>query len=327
MNERLEGYDVKSSFDLVTGGAGFIGSHLCRGLLEKGRSVRAFDNLVNGNVKNLKGLAEEFPGRFEFHQGDIRDQAALDTVLEGCANVFHLAALPSVQQSVEDPIECNNVNVDGTLALFVAAKRAGVRKIVQSSSCAVYGDSLDLPKRETMQVAPMSPYAASKCCDELYGAVYSRIYDLPVVNLRYFNVFGPRQDPKSDYAAVIPRFITRMINGQQPIIFGDGEQSRDFVYVGNVVQANMMAAESQASGVTLNIGCGEERSLNQLVELLNEIIGCNLSPDYQPARIGDIRASVGDISEARKQIGFEPAVSVFEGLKRSVEWFQQVRKG
>lgn len=313
------------SFDLVTGGAGFIGSHLSQALQKKGRRVKVLDDLSTGRRSNLEPLLQTAPGQFEFIEGDIRDLELLKRVVEGADSIFHQAAIPSVQHSIDDPAMSNSVNVTGALNVLVAAKDGGVKNVVLASSCSIYGDSEELPKRESMEINPLSPYAVTKRCDELYAKVFSGVYGLSCVSLRYFNVFGPRQDPSSDYAAVVPKFITRMLDGVPPIIFGDGEQSRDFIYVENVARANMLGAEADVEGQILNIGCGEQRTLNQLVTILNGILGTSFEPEYRESRAGDVRKSEGDISLAREVIGFEPTISVQEGLEKTVEWFQRQR--
>lgn len=295
---------------VVTGGAGFIGSHLARALVERGDQVLVIDNLSTGRQANLQRV-----GPAEFILGDIRDLALLQKHFRGAELVFHQAAMVSVQKSVEDPLECDAVNVRGTLNVFQAARECGVRKVVMASTCAIYGDSLELPKRESMPPSPLSPYAVSKLVGEQYGRLYQTLYGLQVQPLRYFNVFGPGQDPSSDYAAVIPKFITRMRAGDRPIVFGDGEQTRDFVYVGNVVQANLRAAERRTDGLPVNIGAGKSRSLNQLVALINEILGTSLAPEFRDPRPGDVRYSEADVNRARTELAFEPEVGFRQGLE------------
>ncbi len=314
---------MEPAFDIVTGGAGFIGSNLSKRLLSKGREVRVVDNLFSGRLENLAGFDRLFPDAFEFRQLDIRDIGALREAFRGCETVYHLAAIPSVQHSIDDPSESNSVNVDGTLNVLSAARETGVSKVVLASSCAVYGDTEVLPVKEDLPIDPLSPYAVTKYCDELYAGVFSRVLGLSSLCLRYFNVFGPRQDPGSDYAAVVPKFITRMLGGKAPIVFGDGEQSRDFIFVENVAAANILAAGSDAQGLAVNIGTGEQRTLNELVSTLNEILGTDFEPIYEPARSGDIRDSVSEIALAREVLGFEPEVSFQEGLGRTVEWFSK----
>jgi len=312
---------LEPAFDIVTGGAGFIGSNLSKRLLSKGRRVRVVDNLFSGRLENLDGFDREYPGAFEFLQVDIRDIEALREGFRGCDKVYHLAAIPSVQHSIDDPGESNSVNVDGTLNVLSAAKETGVSKVVLASSCAVYGDTEVLPVKEDQPIDPLSPYAVTKYCDELYAGVFARVLGLSSLCLRYFNVFGPRQDPGSDYAAVVPKFITRMLGGQPPIIFGDGEQSRDFIFVENVAAANIMAAGSDAEALAVNIGTGQQRTLNELASTINGILGTDFEPIYEPARSGDIRDSVSEIALAKEVLGFEPEVSFEEGLGRTVEWF------
>ena len=314
---------MNSAFDIVTGGAGFIGSNLSDRLLSSGRHVRVVDNLFSGRLENLSGFDQRYREAFEFLQIDIRDVEQLHEAFRGCTTVYHLAAIPSVQHSIDDPAESNSVNVDGTLNVLTAAREAGVSKVVIASSCAVYGDTEVLPVHERLPIDPLSPYAVTKYCDELYAEVYSRVFDLPCLCLRYFNVFGPRQDPGSDYAAVVPKFITRMLGGKPPLIFGDGEQSRDFIFVENVAAANILAAGSDARAMAINIGTGEQRTLNELVSTLNDILGTDFEPIYEPVRPGDIRKSVSEISLAREVLDFEPGVSFEQGLARTVEWFSK----
>jgi UDP-glucose 4-epimerase len=314
---------LKEPFSVVTGGAGFIGSHISRGLLQRGEVVRVVDDLSSGRLANIADLQKDFSDAFEFIEADIRNLEVIKKLLEGARLVYHQAAIPSVQRSVEDPVRSNDANIDGTLNVFLAARDTGVDKVVFASSSSVYGDSEVLPKEESMQVNPISPYAVAKYANELYGKVFSNIYDLPCVGLRYFNVFGPYQDPSSDYAAVIPKFITRMLQGEPPIIFGDGEQSRDFTFVENVVAANLAAASSSARAVSVNIACGERYSLNQLVAKLNEILETNLEPVYQDPRQGDVKHSLAAIEEAETLIEFRPETGLIEGLRRTVDWYRE----
>lgn len=310
----------QSQTDIVTGGAGFIGSHLCHSLLKSGRRVKVVDSLVTGKLENLADLQESFGDALEFVQADIRD-ADLEQLLAGCSVVYHQAAMTAVQQSVEDPGSCHAVNSTGTLNVLSAARACGVEKVVLASTTAVYGDSPQIPKKEDQLPDPISPYAASKLSGEHYASIFTHLYGLPVVALRYFNVYGPRQDPKSQYAAVVPIFITRMVAGKPPVIFGDGEQSRDFVFVEDVVAANRKAAGSPASGVTLNVASGASFSLNQLVVFLEEILQTGLEAVYEDDRPGDIRHSSADIELARIEIGFQPSVTFQEGLKRTIEYY------
>lgn len=307
---------------LVTGGAGFIGSHLAAALVGEGRRVRVLDDFSTGRRANLAEIAD----RVELIEASICDGERVRRAMRGVEVVYHLAARASVPRSVEQPWETNEVNVCGTLNLLLAARDAGVKRFIYSSSSSAYGESDKLPKSESDLPAPLSPYAASKLAGEHYCACFARVYGMQTVSLRYFNVFGPRQDPDSPYAAVIPAFVSRMLAGRPPIIFGDGEQTRDFCFIENVVLANRLAAEApQAAGQTLNIACGERISLNQIVGVLNELLGTDLAPEYREPRPGDVRHSLADISEARRVIGYEPRVRFREGLRRTLEWYRQRR--
>ena len=301
---------------LVTGGAGFIGSHIAETLLDRGESVRIFDNLSTGRQANLSALQ----GRAEFLHGDIRDFDAVKTAMTGVEVVFHQAAMASVPRSIALPVESLETNINGTQHVLLAARDAGVRRIVYASSSSVYGNTPTLPKHEQMQTRPMSPYAVQKLTGELLCEVVTRIYGLETVALRYFNVFGPRQDPASEYAAVIPRFLTALLKGQRPIVFGDGEQTRDFTYVTNVVQANLLAASSpDAVSRVMNIGCGERISLNKLLHLAGELLGTTVRADYREPRPGDVRDSLADISLAHLLLGYQPSVGFREGLARTLD--------
>ncbi len=300
---------------LVTGGAGFIGSHLVEGLLERGHDVRVLDNFSTGKRGNLS----PFLGDVELIEGDIRSFHIVQQAVRGVEVILHEAALPSVPRSIADPITTNEVNVIGTLNILEAARDLGVRRVVYASSSSVYGNSPELPKREDMTPNPLSPYAVSKLAGENYCKVFSQIYGLSTVILRYFNVFGPRQDPNSQYSAVIPRFIDLIRRGERPTIYGDGEQSRDFTYVANVVEANMLAAEADCeSGVVMNCACGTRTSLNQLVNRLFELLDVAMEPIYVPGQRGDVKHSLADVSKAAETIGFSPLVGIEEGLAMTV---------
>ncbi len=312
---------------IVTGGAGFIGSHIAETLVGQGHEVVVLDDLSTGHEHNLAG----FRDGVEFVKGSITDEALLRDVFAGAEVVFHQAALASVPRSVAEPLASNEVNVTGTLKVFLAAKETGVRRVVYAASSSAYGDSETLPKREDMPAKPLSPYAITKYVDELYGKVFTDLYDLPTVGLRYFNVFGPRQDPASQYAAVIPLFITRFLAGRAPIIHGDGGQSRDFTFIENVVQANLKAAaaEPRADGLVYNVACGAKVTVKELCLMIRDLIGCDLEPEHDEPRVGDVRHSLADISRASELLGFDPAVNLTEGLERTVRWYmdQHARGG
>ena len=305
---------------LVTGGAGFIGSHIAEALVNRGDRVRVLDNLMTGKRENLSHLI----GKIEFIEADIRDYTAIRQAAEGVSVIFHEAAIPSVPRSVADPQLSHDVNVNGTFNVLMAARDAGVRRLVFAASSSAYGDTEVLPKIETMMPNPLSPYAAAKLVGELYCQTFTRVYGLETVALRYFNVFGPRQDPTSPYSGVISKFVTALLENQTPIIFGDGEQSRDFTYVANVVDANLRAAEApEAVGKVMNLGIGERITLNQLLDELQKIIGTNLKPNYAETRAGDVRHSLADISRAENLLGYRPLVGLAEGLKYTVDWYRE----
>ncbi|MGD8253488.1 MAG: SDR family oxidoreductase [Syntrophobacterales bacterium] len=305
---------------LVTGGAGFIGSNLAERLLDDGVQVRVLDNLTTGFMENL----EPFLGDIEFKQGDVRDLETLQEVMDGVEVVFHQAAVVSVPQSVEDPIEAAMVNDLGTLYVFEAARRTGVRRVVFASSCAVYGNLPHLPKKETMETRPLSPYAAGKLHGETYAFLYSDLYGLETVCLRYFNVYGPKQDPTSPYSGVISIFLDRAVQGELPTIFGDGEQFRDFVYAADVVQANLLAAyRDNIAGAVINIGTGSSVTVNGLWETISQFAGVEGEPERAEERPGDIRESVADISLARDLLTYEPQYSLEEGLELTWEWYRE----
>ena len=309
---------------LVTGGGGFIGSNLVESLLGKGETVRVLDNFATGRRANLEAApawARSGGGAFELLEGDIRDPAACRRAVADVDYVLHQAAIPSVQRSVQDPIASNEVNVTGTLNLLIAARDAAVKRFVMASSSSLYGESETLPKVESMAPAPISPYGLQKLAGETYCGIFHRLYGLPTVALRYFNVFGPRQDPTSEYSAVIPRFITALRSGTAPTIYGDGEQTRDFSHIANVVHANLRACEAgeAALGGAYNIACGERISLNDLVRILAGFAGRAVTPTYAAHRPGDIKHSLAGIDRARDLLDYRPSVSVREGLKRTWE--------
>jgi len=304
---------------LITGGAGFIGSSLARALLERGDTVRVLDNFSTGKRENLADLA----GRITLFEGDVADIALLREAVRGVEYVFHEAALASVPRSVEDPLGTHEANVTGTVRLLAAARDAGVRRLVYAASSSAYGDQPALPKVETMAPSPLSPYAVSKLAAEYYCQAFAACYGLETVCLRYFNIYGPRQDPASVYAAVIPRFIVAMLRGERPVIYGDGEQSRDFTYIADCVSANLLAATApRAVGKTVNVACGKRYTLNELVALLNQILGSAIEPIYEPARRGDVKHSQASITEARRLLGYRPHYSFKKGLRETVAWFQ-----
>ena len=303
---------------LVTGGAGFIGNNLVRELLRRRWKVKVLDDFSTGRKENVA----DFRHRVEIIRGDIRRFATCRRAVADTRAVFHLAALPSVARSVEDPMSSNEVNVTGTLNLLEAAPLDGVQSFVYSSSSSVYGDTPKLPKVETMPETPMSPYAVSKLTGEKYCKVYHQLYGLRTVGLRYFNVYGPRQDPTSEYSAVIPKFITALLQGKQPVIYGDGRQTRDFTYIRDVVEANILAAECEAGGVAVNVGAGGRYSLLQLLKELNRIIGTKIKPVFADPRAGDVRHSLASVAAARKHIGLRPRTSLAEGLAETVDFFR-----
>ncbi len=306
---------------LITGGAGFIGSNLAHALVERKESVRILDDFSSGRPKNLDGIRD----RVEVVRGDLRDPDAVARAVRGVEVVFHQAALNSNPRSIKEPGPTNAVNVGGTVLLLEAARKAGVRRLVYASSSSVYGDlSPVLPKTEELPLLPKAPYGVSKLAAELYCRVFAQVYGLETVSLRYFNVFGPRQLPDSEYAAVIPRFLRQMLAGEPPVIFGDGEQSRDFTPVANVVEANLCAAGSpQGIGEVFNVACGRASTLNQLVGWLNEALDTALLPVYEPPRPADIRYSYASIRRAEALLGYRPHVDVREGLRQTAAWFKE----
>jgi UDP-glucose 4-epimerase len=308
---------------LVTGGAGFIGSALVRGLLREGvQRVVVIDNLAAGKKENLAGVA----GQIEFHQLDVRDSEAIAPVFDGVEVVFHAAGLASVPRSIEDPVLAHDINLGGTLNVCLAAQRNGVRRVVYAASSAAYGDSPELPKKETLPPQPKSPYGAQKLAGEYYGQVFWEAFGLETVSLRYFNVFGPRQDPASPYSGVLSLFSSCLLEGRAPTINGDGEQSRDFIYVDDIVRLNLLAARSpRAPGKVYNGGTGKRHSLNETWRLMQKLAGVDLPARYGPPRSGDVLHSQADISAARTDLGFEPAIPFEEGLRRTLEWYQENR--
>jgi nucleoside-diphosphate-sugar epimerase len=307
----------------ITGGAGFIGSNLAEHLLSRDFSIVVIDNLSTGREENLAGWSERAGSRFEFIRADINQTDLLRRVFKGVTYAFHLAAIPSVARSIDDPAATQAANINGTLSVMTAARDAGVKRVVSASSSSIYGDDPNLPKKEERIGRCLSPYALSKYVLEEYGRLFYQLYGLEAVSLRYFNVFGPRQDPKSDYAAVIPRFSTRLLSGQPPTVYGDGEQTRDFTFITNVVDANWKAATSpNIAGEAFNIGCGIRTSLNQLIEKMNKILGSRIKPTYEPARIGDVRHSLADVSKAERMMGYSPATSLEIGLGHVLDWYR-----
>jgi UDP-glucose 4-epimerase len=304
---------------LVTGGAGFIGSHLVTTLLQRGHEVRVLDNFSTGFREHLAAV----DGEIEVLEGDLRSYERVHNAVRGCDAVLHQGALPSVPRSVQDPLTSSEINIGGTLNVLLTARDEGVRRVVIASSSSVYGDTPGLPRIETMAAAPLAPYAVSKLAAEQYALSFHRVYGLETVALRYFNVFGPRQDPWSQYSAVIPRFISLMRNGEAPEIFGDGEQSRDFTYIDDVVQANLLAMDApEAAGRAYNIASGREHSLNGLVAILNRLLRTHIEPTYGSRRRGDVRHSLADIGLARRYLGYEPAMDLETGLVRTLAAYE-----
>jgi UDP-glucose 4-epimerase len=308
---------------LVTGGAGFIGSNLAEELIRQGAKVNILDNFSTGYRENL----EEIPGDFDFIEGDLNDDAALLRAIDGVDIVFHQAALPSVPRSVENPLETHQACVNGTFNVLVKAKDAGVKRLVYAASSSAYGDQEVLPKVETMRPEPLSPYAAAKLTGEYYCRVFNEVYGLQTISLRYFNVFGPRQNPSSAYSGVISRFIDSLMKGEPPVIYGDGEQTRDFTYISNVVDANINAAQaSYGIGEVINTANGEKVSLNELLDVLKKITGrTGLDADYFDARTGDVKHSQADNTRAKQWIGYRKLVGLEEGLRNTIEWWKTSR--
>ena len=300
---------------LVTGGAGFIGSHIAISLLQRGLSVRILDNFATGRRSNLSAIGDGA----EIVEGDIQSYERVNRAMSGCEVVLHQAALPSVPRSIQDPLTSNATNVIGTLNVLLAARDSGVRRVVLASSSSVYGSDPTLPKREDAPTLPISPYATAKLASENYARSFHSVYGLETVALRYFNVFGPRQDPTSQYAAVVPRFASALLTGGQPVIFGDGEQSRDFTHVANVVNANILAMDAPAApGRAYNVAYGARVSVNQLASEIGAVLGCDVAPTYLASRTGDVPHSLADLSRARDELGYEPSVDLREGLENTI---------
>jgi UDP-glucose 4-epimerase len=301
---------------LITGGAGFIGSHLAEELIRRNQRVRIVDSLITGKRRNL----EHLPGA-EFIEGDLADGSVAARAVQGVDYVLHQAAIPSVPRSVKDPVTSNRANIDASLNILVAARDAGVKRLVYAGSSSAYGDTPTLPKREDMPASPLSPYALQKFVAEQYCQLFTRLYGFETVTIRYFNVFGPRQDPGSPYSGVISLFSTALLEGRQPVIYGDGEQTRDFTYIANVVDGVLRACEAKlAVGEVINVATGGRISLNELLRTMNRIVGTSVDAVYQAAREGDVRDSQADISKAKRLLGYEPLVGLEEGLKKTLEW-------
>jgi len=306
---------------LVTGGAGFIGSNIVDELLRRGQKVRVLDNFATGREENLAEAGK----RVELIRGDVRDASAVDRAVAGCDYVLHQAALASVPRSIADPVANNEVNVQGTLNVLVAAQQHGVKRVVYASSSSVYGDSEELPKVETMTPNPKSPYAVAKLAAEDYCRVFAELHGMTTVSLRYFNVFGPRQDPNSQYSAVIPIFVKALVEGRAPTINGDGEQSRDFTFIENVVAANLLACEAPVSGGKVyNIACGGRFTLNELYAALSRQVGSDVKPAYGPTRPGDVKHSMADIERIQRELGYVVSVSFESGIEKTVRWYRDV---
>ena len=305
---------------LVTGGAGFIGSNICTKLISQGCFVRVIDNLLTGKKSNLAAISD----KIEFIEADMGNPDAARAAMKGIDVVLHQGALPSVPRSVDDPALTHRHCVDATFTLLLAARDAKVKRFVYAASSSAYGDTPTLPKVETMPVNPLSPYAAAKLMGEYYCSVFYKVYGLQTISLRYFNVFGPHQDPTSQYAAAIPAFVTSILKDKPPIIYGDGEQSRDFTYIDNIVEANLLAARAkQTKGDVVNIACGEVVTVNEIIDTINRLLGKKIRPIYEPVRPGDVKHSLADITVAKKLLGFKPVVLFKEGLAKTIEWYRK----
>jgi len=304
---------------LVTGGAGFIGSNICRKLVSQGCFVRVIDNLLTGKKNNLADIID----KIEFIEADMGDEQKARSAMKGIDVVLHEGALPSVPKSVDNPAATHKHCVDATFTLLLAARDAGIKRFVYAASSSAYGDTPTLPKIETMAANPLSPYAAAKLFGEYYCSVFYKVWGLETISLRYFNVFGPYQDPTSQYAAAIPAFVTLILKDKSPTIYGDGEQSRDFTYIDTVVDANLLAARvKRTAGEVINIACGQAVTINQIIGMINKLVGKNVKPIYAPSRAGDVKHSLADITLARKTIGFNPAISFQQGLEKAIGWYR-----
>ncbi len=304
---------------LVTGGAGFIGSHLVEGLLARGVAVRVLDNFATGKRENISHITD----KIELLEGDVRNLTTVRSAMRNVDVVFHEAALPSVERSVKNPLESNEVNITGTVNVLLAARDANAQRVVFAASSAAYGNTVQLPKEESMMPEPLSPYAVSKVAGEQYAKIFQQLYGLSTVSLRYFNVFGPRQDPTTQYAGAIAKFISCTLEGKPYPVFGDGEQSRDFTYISNVVDANLLAAEAKLDSATLmNIAYGKRATLNEIIGMLNELTHQNLPAQYLPERAGDVRHSHANLKRAQEILGYAPKVDLLEGLRRTLEWYR-----
>jgi len=304
---------------LVTGGAGFIGSNICKRLVSEGCFVRVLDNLLTGKKSNLADVLD----KIEFVEADMGDSQIAQSAMKDIDVVLHQGALPSVPRSVDDPDATHRHCVDATFTLLLAARDTGVKRFVYAASSSAYGDTPTLPKVETMLTDPLSPYAAAKLVGEYYCSVFSKVFGLETISLRYFNVFGPHQDPTSQYAAAIPAFVTAILKDQSPTVYGDGEQSRDFTYIDNVVHANLLSARAkQTAGEVVNIACGEAITVNAIIDMINQIVGKDVQPIYADPRPGDVKHSLADITRAENLIGFKPVVSFNEGLQKAIEWYR-----
>lgn len=304
---------------LVTGGAGFIGSNICRRLVSKGCFVRVVDNLITGKRSNLHDIID----KIEFIEADMGDPIVAAQAMKDVEVVLHQGAVPSVPKSLADPVTTHKHCVDATFTLLMAARDAGIKRFVYAASSSAYGDSATLPKVETMPTNPLSPYAVAKLTGEYYCKVFCGVFGLETVSLRYFNIFGPYQDPTSQYAAAIPAFVTMILNDQPPTVYGDGEQSRDFTYIDNVIEANLLAASTKEThGEVVNIACGDRVTINAIIDLINETFGKNVKANYVPERPGDVKHSLADISLAKKVIGYKPIVPFREGLAKAITWYR-----